>query len=112
MFTSLAAGCAAPQSDGVDVPRTAAAPPVPADAGAPVQSEVLEAYRRGDELYQTGRYAEAEPFWREGLERAERELGPDHPGTAGMLNSLASLYHAQGRYAEAEPLHRRALTIR
>src|ERR671929_85641 len=64
-----------------------------APTSAPAQSgALLDAYREGEALYAAGRYAEAEPPWREALARAERELGPEHPGTAGLLGNLAALY--------------------
>ena len=73
--------------------------PAPAQSGAG-----LEAYRQGEALYAAGRYAEAEPRWREALVRAERELGPEHPGTAGLLGNLAALYRQEGRTDEAGAL--------
>jgi tetratricopeptide (TPR) repeat protein len=114
MLASFVAGCAAPQGPaGGAASRPAVTSPAPAAAGASARSEALEeAYRRGSELYEAGRYADAEPFWKEALVRSERERGPDHPDTAVVLGSLAELYWYQGRYAEAEPLHRRALAIR
>jgi tetratricopeptide (TPR) repeat protein len=42
---------------------------------------------------------------------SEKQLGPDHPQTAGSLNNLAGLYRSMGRYESAEPLHLRALAI-
>ena len=60
-------------------------------------------------LYQAmGRYAEAEPLFRRGLEIREKQLGEDHPDVATSLNNLADLYQGHGRYAEAEPLYRAA----
>jgi hypothetical protein len=59
---------------------------------------------QGEALYAAGRYAEAEPRWREVLVRAERELGPEHPGTAGLLGNLAALYRQEGCTDEAGAL--------
>jgi tetratricopeptide (TPR) repeat protein len=85
---------------------------VAAPATAPAQSEALqEIIRKGAELYSAGRYAEAEPLWREALERGEREFGPQEPRTANLLNNLAEVYRATGRYAAAEPLYQRAIAI-
>jgi len=53
----------------------------------------------------------AEPLIRSALEIAEKNLGPNHPDTAGSLNNLASVLEAKGDYAGAEPLYRRALAI-
>ena len=58
-----------------------------------------------------GRYAEAEPLYRKGLEIRERVLGPDHPSTAASYNNVAYNLNAQGRYAEAEPYLRKAVEI-
>jgi tetratricopeptide (TPR) repeat protein len=76
-------------------------------------------------LYQAGRYAQAEPYAKEALERAEDPyfaegstldffagfLGLASPGLGTSLNNLAMIYVKLGRYAEAEPLLKRALAI-
>ena len=59
-----------------------------------------------------GRYEEAEPLFRRGLEIRELVLGPDHPDTATSNNNVAANLNAQGRFAEAEPLYRKGLAIR
>ncbi|HZR44312.1 MAG TPA: tetratricopeptide repeat protein, partial [Ktedonobacteraceae bacterium] len=69
-------------------------------------------HEAGYYLYTRARYTEAEPLLVHALAINEQLLGPDHPGTAQSLHTLALLYRFQGRYAEAESLHRRALTIR
>ena len=71
--------------------------------------ELLAAYHRNSELYAEGRYQEALPFAEKALTLSERELGPDDPTTAILLNNLARIYDDQGLYAETEPLYRRAL---
>ncbi len=73
------------------------------DAPAPTKAR-LWAVRRGRDLFQEGRYAEATPF-------VENALGAAHPLVAASLNNLAELYRGQNRYAEAEPLSERALEI-
>ena len=79
----------------------------------PAQSpELMQAYQKGNELYQAGSYAEAITFMEKALEIAEREFGPEHPRIIILFNNLAVLYHAQGRYADAEPLFKRSLGIR
>ncbi len=84
-------------------------------AGAPVlaqqEDEAAALSKRIVELYQAGKFAEAIPIARRALAIQEKALGPNHPGVADMLGSLALLYGKQGRYAEAEPLYRRALAI-
>jgi tetratricopeptide (TPR) repeat protein len=82
------------------------------EAGLAGSAELEEADRQGRLLYEAGRYGEAALYWEEAVALAERELGPDHPRIAMLLNNLALSYHAQRRYAEAEPLLRRALAIR
>jgi tetratricopeptide (TPR) repeat protein len=63
-------------------------------------------------LYGTaGRYAEAEPLYREALAIRREALPQGHPDIAQSLNNLAELYRVTGRYGEAEPLYREALDI-
>jgi len=45
------------------------------------------------------------------LNHVENALGPNHEGTATVLNRLAVLYHANANYVEAETLYKRALSI-
>lgn len=58
-----------------------------------------------------GRYAEAEPLFREALEIGRASLGPRDPDVAATLNNFAELLRATGRLPEAEPLFRDALEI-
>jgi tetratricopeptide (TPR) repeat protein len=58
-----------------------------------------------------GRYAEAEPLYKQALEIRRTALGARHPDYANSLNNLAVLYDEMGRYAEAEPLYKQALEI-
>ena len=53
--------------------------------------ELLQAYDRSSELYGQGRYQEAILYAQDALRLGERELGPDHPTTATLLNNLAWL---------------------
>ena len=64
------------------------------------------------QLFQEGKYAEAEPLALQALEVSLKNNGPDHPRTATGLNNLASVYQTQGKYDLAEPLYKRALAIR
>ena len=59
-----------------------------------------------------GRYKEAEPLHRKGLEIRKQTLGDTHHDTATSYNNIALNLDAQGRYKEAEPLHRKGLEIR
>jgi CHAT domain-containing protein/Tfp pilus assembly protein PilF len=63
------------------------------------------------ELYQAGKFQEANPIAQKFLELSEKALGPDHPATASALNILGLLYNSMGDYAKAEPLFQRALKI-
>jgi hypothetical protein len=50
-----------------------------------------------------GRYAEAEPLYKQAMKLYRTALGEGHPDYANTLNNLALLYDAMGRHAEAEP---------
>ncbi|XRB09944.1 kinesin light chain 3 [Pycnococcus provasolii] len=60
-------------------------------------------------LRQQGKYADAEPLYREALDGRRRELGDAHPDTLKSINNLAILLENQGKYADAEALYREAL---
>src|SRR5256885_7620036 len=53
-----------------------------------------------------------EPYYLHALEIYEKQLGPNHPDVASVLNNLAVFYTNERRYAEAEKIHLRALAIR
>ena len=74
--------------------------PEPAHAQSP---ELLEPYKRSWQLYAQGRYQEAIPFAKTAVRLSEREFGPDHRNTAGVVRHLALLYDVQGNYAAAAP---------
>src|SRR5216683_47793 len=81
---------------------------------APEPSDIDEAKRLNKQafLYRSqGKYAEAEPLFKQVLAIAERALEPNDPALAGLLNNLASNCQSEGKYAEAEPLYQRALAI-
>src|SRR5690348_1239176 len=54
------------------------------------------------DLYEAGRYAEAEVLFRQALEERERTLGPEHTDTLRSLSNLAATLNRLGRSAEAE----------
>jgi tetratricopeptide (TPR) repeat protein len=68
----------------------------------------------GGLLRDQGRLDEAEPLWREAMERNRRTLGDDHFNTQVSISNLGVLLMAQGKTREAEPLfeelYRRAAT--
>ena len=81
-------------------------------ASAQNLEQALRLNQKAIQLYNQGRYAEAEPLYKRSLAIREKALGPDHPDVAQSLNNLAVLYVDQGRYADAEPLYKRSLAIR
>src|ERR1035437_7347157 len=62
---------------------------------------VAELFHRAEQLPAQGRYAEAEPLYKEALATDDHVLGPDRPEIIPVLNALADLYHVQGRDREA-----------
>ena len=56
-----------------------------------------------------GKFAEAEPYYREALEKRRRVLGEEHPDTLVSINNMATLLEKQGRLDEAELLQRALL---
>jgi len=65
----------------------------------------------GHHLWMIGEYPGARPYYERALTIREPALGPDHPDTALLLNSLAALYDSQERYGDAESCYGRALAI-
>ena len=57
-------------------------------------------------LIDQGKYADAEPMYREALDGRRRELGDAHPDTLRSIHNLANLLDDQGKYADAEALLR------
>ncbi len=57
-------------------------------------------------------FAAAEPFYRDGLELARKQFGPEDPRTAAAMATLARSLLKQEKWAEAEPLLRECLAIR
>ncbi|HEX6983918.1 MAG TPA: tetratricopeptide repeat protein, partial [Planctomycetaceae bacterium] len=66
---------------------------------------------RAIRLYSSGRYAEAEPLFKQALEVYRATLGEVYPDYVAGVTHLARLYSATGRDAAAELLYRRALEI-
>jgi tetratricopeptide (TPR) repeat protein len=62
-------------------------------------------------LSSQGKFAEAEPLYRQSLEIYRRTLPAKHPKIGETLNNLALLLERQDRFDEAEPLYREALAI-
>lgn len=55
------------------------------------------------ELYRIkGRYADAEPLYKQALNHRQSLLGEEHPDVAQSLNNLAAFYLSLGHYSKAE----------
>ena len=63
-------------------------------------------------LQSQGKLAEAEPYFREDLEKSRRVLGEEHPDTLTSINNMGFLLQSQGKLAEAELHYREALEKR
>jgi eukaryotic-like serine/threonine-protein kinase len=59
-----------------------------------------------------GMAAEAEPLYRECLEKSRSIFGSEHPRTLDCMNIMAIFLNDQGRASEAEPLYRNTLDQR
>ncbi len=60
-------------------------------------------------IYETGRFAEAEPYHLETLEGCRRVHGPEHIDTLTAETNLGVLLHSMGRAEEAEEIFRSSL---
>jgi len=83
------------------------------DANA-VQTAVAslgETMRNADGLEKQGRFAEAEPLWRNALAQRKALLGARDPLVASGMDRLARNLEMQSRYRDAEPLRRDALRL-
>jgi tetratricopeptide (TPR) repeat protein len=78
---------------------------------APTLADAVRLLQDAESLYRIGRWARAEPLYRQALGIQEEVQGAESPDVSGTLNSLGILYDAWGRSAEAELAHRRALAI-
>jgi serine/threonine protein kinase len=68
----------------------------------------------GSVLDAWGRFDDAEPLLRQGLDGLRRALGEEHPDTLTAMNNLAHLYWVQerGKLSETEVLLKKVLEIR
>lgn len=65
----------------------------------------------GAVLIKKGKYAEAEPFVREGLDLRRKLLGDAHPDTAMSLFRLSDLLYREGDYQGAESAARESVQV-
>ncbi|NQZ11608.1 MAG: tetratricopeptide repeat protein [Algicola sp.] len=59
-----------------------------------------------------GQYEKTLPLLQQQLKIIEKNLGPDHPDVAKILNNLAEQYRLLGEFKQALPLFKRALHIK
>ena len=71
------------------------------DATTPAELDRLNA--RVVELYRQGQYTQALPLAQRVVAIAEDRYGPEHPDTAGSLNTLAELYRKKARTPGPSP---------
>jgi tetratricopeptide (TPR) repeat protein len=84
---------------------------IPAAAADDPLGEATTLNHQAVELYNQGRYPEAEALEKRALAMREGVLGPDHADVANSLHNLVVTYWMQGRFSEAEPLCKRAVAI-
>ena len=82
---------------------------VAAAAFACAASEGLEWTAQGLQMYQAGRFAQAETMYRHALEAFDRAGEAGSLDRALTLENIAVTLRAQARYTESEKLHREAL---
>src|SRR5512135_2609432 len=68
-----------------------------------MKQELYELYQQGTELFEAGKYSEAEPILKDVI-RA-------NPNYADVLNKLGVITHLKGRYREASEYFESALEI-
>jgi Tetratricopeptide repeat len=59
----------------------------------------------------SGRYNDAEVFFKRVLAVREKILGEEHPFTLNTMKNLANIYGSLERHVDAETLRRRVLTV-
>jgi tetratricopeptide (TPR) repeat protein len=59
-----------------------------------------------------GKYAEAEPLYKQALVIVERTLGKDHPHVATTCENMAKLYRQIGKEGKAKKFEARARRTR
>ena len=75
------------------------------------EKEFLEINQQVLTLRQAGKYLQAVPVAKRGLEHVEKAFGKEHVYASVMHNNLAELYRMQGWYAQAERHYERAIAI-
>jgi tetratricopeptide (TPR) repeat protein len=76
------------------------------------ESEVMQLNCEAAELFQIGKYQQAQAIATKALRLAEESLSSDHLDVSVSLTNLGGFYQKQEHYAQAMPLFMRALAIR
>jgi CHAT domain-containing protein/Tfp pilus assembly protein PilF len=76
-----------------------------------LEKEVFELTEQGGEAYHQHDYAKAQELFKRALAIREKNLGPQHQGTADALQNLAHTYRNMGDYSKAQELYERSLAI-
>ena len=74
--------------------------------------DLIALNKKMQDLYDSGKYAQAEPVAQELLQRAERVFKDQPANLATLIENVGMLYTAEGKYSVVEPLYQRALKIR
>src|SRR5262249_25746348 len=82
---------------------------VPVMLGVLSEAEVL--HKQAEQLFNTGKYAEAMPIAQRALELGEQSFDPQDVRLAFLLYGVALIHDAEERYAEAEPFYQRCLRV-
>jgi tetratricopeptide (TPR) repeat protein len=95
-----------------EVDRAPERGPAPAAAGRDLsKEEAVNLTKEAERLREAGNYQAAVRIWERLVVWYEKNIGPDHPETASILNFFAFLYFDQSDYSNSEPLYLRALKI-
>jgi tetratricopeptide (TPR) repeat protein len=81
-------------------------------AWADGKADCIAAFTQADALQRKGDYPGAAKAYERALELALQFVGPEHLGTASVLNNLAIVYQNMDQDAKAEPLYQRSLKIK
>lgn len=74
--------------------------------------EIESIEKQGRDLYLSGKFKEAAPFYEQAAEIRQQDVGSAHQDYATALTNLALIYSCLKRYDDAERLYKQALDIR
>lgn len=84
----------------------------PLPARADEIDDLIALNKKMQDLYEAGKYAQAEPVAQELLRRADRVFKDQPANLATLIENVGMLYTAEGKYSVVEQLYQRALKIR